>query len=347
MAWTDEIDAADDRFHPRTDDPWWNESTYVSFRVPERNLMGMFYYFFRPNQNCATGGPTVWDDTGADMSTIRHWGYDMHMPIPEGAEPFEVALANGMTIRTLEPQKKYKYEYEGVGCEIDLTYEAAREPYYLKLEEGTVPGGVRDLVKEVSEKVTTGHYEQFGYINGRINLEGEEIEVADSFAMKDRSWGPRPILGHMDRPRVGYCCAAASPDHAYHVWTATDLPWDEDPVENAIDRVTSGYYVEDGVVGDLVEGTRQVIERGEDGRMVREIIEAKDHLGRELHAEAESTGAVIRWPGLYGDLMYFAHLTNVTLNGTPGVPAETHDWMMFRVYSRFMERSRSKHSVTI
>jgi hypothetical protein len=37
MAWTEEASAVDEVFHPRNDDPWWNEASYVSFRIPERH----------------------------------------------------------------------------------------------------------------------------------------------------------------------------------------------------------------------------------------------------------------------------------------------------------------------
>jgi hypothetical protein len=43
MVWSAEINPDDDKFHPRTNDPWWNEASYITFRVPERDLMGLLY----------------------------------------------------------------------------------------------------------------------------------------------------------------------------------------------------------------------------------------------------------------------------------------------------------------
>ena len=37
--WTTE----DDNFHPATDDPWWTETIWFAWMVPERNLLGYFY----------------------------------------------------------------------------------------------------------------------------------------------------------------------------------------------------------------------------------------------------------------------------------------------------------------
>jgi hypothetical protein len=50
------------------------------------------------------------------------------------------------------------------------------------------------------------------------------------------------------------------------VFSVADRPWEEDPVIDMVDTVTSGFYVRDGVVGRLVSGTRRCVERGPDGR---------------------------------------------------------------------------------
>ena len=41
-----------DRFCAQpSSDPYWNESSWFSFSIPERKFHGMIYYFFRPNMN--------------------------------------------------------------------------------------------------------------------------------------------------------------------------------------------------------------------------------------------------------------------------------------------------------
>jgi hypothetical protein len=347
MSWTDHINPADHNFHPRTDDPWWNESSFITFKLPERNMMGMIYHYFRPNERTATGGPWLWDASGADMSVILHYGWDVHMPIPEGADMFDVALPNGLTMQTIEPQKSVRYTYRSVGCEFDLTYVAAREPYYSKLtRSGEAIAGVSDLVKQIPGELTTGHYEQFGYTNGHIVVNGEDIDVVDSLTMNDRSWGPRPMLGYMHKTRVGYSSAAVSPDHAFHIWATSELPWDEDPVQDTTETIRGGFYVKDGMVGELVGGTRQITERGEDGRPIREIIEAHDHLGRTMHAEGVGWNA-LRWPGVYGNYIFFAAGATWTLDGVPGTVGEIQDYMLFRTYRLYMQRFRSLEAVRV
>lgn len=343
MAWTTKIDPRDERFHPRTDDPWWNESSFISFRVPERNLMGMLYHYFRPNQNTFMGGPFIWDDTGADMSTCLFTGWDWHLPIPDGADMFDFKVESSFEIRTIDPQKQYRYLYDGRECRLDLVYTAAREPYYQRAKEGTanqVRAGMSDLVADAGE-VTTGHYEQYGTMTGWLDVYGERVPVNDAVCLKDRSWGPRRVLIPMEKARVGYASAMISSEHAFHVWSVSDRPWDDDPLVDTEEPFTSGYYVRDGKLGELFSGVRKCLERGEDGRPVREVIEGKDSLGRELYAEGESTGCVLRWPGCYGDYMVFICLMRYRIDGHTDVPGEIQDYMSFRTYRRFMAEHRN------
>ena len=56
-----------DEFHPpTTDDPYWSENTLLGFTVPERNLCGFIYYYFRPNMNLVVAGPAPQSRTNGD-----------------------------------------------------------------------------------------------------------------------------------------------------------------------------------------------------------------------------------------------------------------------------------------
>ena len=71
----------------------------------------------------------------------------------------------------------------------------------------------------------------------------------------------------------------------------------------------------------------------------------KDHLGRTLYAEGESTGCVLRWPGCFGDYMVFICQMRWSLDGHEAALGEVQDYMMFRTYRRFMQESRSLAAV--
>ena len=58
----------DDHFHPpTTDDPFWTETCWFTFAVPERRLSGQIYPFFRKNQGVTSGACILWDDTGSEI----------------------------------------------------------------------------------------------------------------------------------------------------------------------------------------------------------------------------------------------------------------------------------------
>jgi hypothetical protein len=92
--------------------------------------------------------------------------------------------------------------------------------------------------------------------------------------------------------------------------------------------------VKDGIKGDLVGGTRRCLERDERGRSRRELIEATDHLGRSLHAEAE----LVTWYKftLYSDWLDIFSLAKWRFDGQE-VWGESQDYMLFRQYRRMME----------
>jgi hypothetical protein len=335
MAWKDDVSVADEGLHPRTTDGWWNESTYFGFVSTEHNIGGMIYYYFRPNQGQFMGGPMIWDPSGDEIGTCRHWGWNWHVPLNEGADVFDFSLENGFSVRTIEPQVSYHVQYDAGGCEIDLIYTAAREPYYMRLDKENVNAGMIDLVQAVDGEITTGHYEQYGYMSGTITLDGEVMRLTDVATLRDRTWGPRAVTVPMVKARTGYQFGIGSPDSAFHVFSVADRPWEEDPVIDAVDTVTSGFYVRDGVVGRLVTGTRRCVERGPDGRPIRELVEATDDLGRTLHAEGRNQDC-LKWPGVYGDFMIFNHNQRWDFDGNTDAPGQLNDYMMCRQYRRFM-----------
>src|ERR1700684_1772769 len=90
------------------------------------------------------------------------------------------------------------------------------------------------------------HFDQIGRVDGDINLRGEKIAI-DCFAMRNRSWGPRPE----HRPRAStYVTGAAAANHGF---LAVSCPADGD-------TVAFGFLLRDGVVRHFVKG-RRIAER--------------------------------------------------------------------------------------
>jgi hypothetical protein len=342
MAWTETVAVADDLFHPRTDDPWWNEASYITFRVPERDLIGLLYFYFRPNQNTVMGGPIIWDPTGLTLATTAHNGWAWHMPIPDGAEMFNFGLVNGFNCETIDTQKEHRYTYASPGCEFDLRFTASYPPHYMKFDRknNDVDAGMYDWVRDVEGEITTGHYEHFGRMNGSVILNGETIAVENAVTFRDHTWGPRQIIPNMDRMRVAYSLGMGDDENAFNTFATCPLPWQEDPVDGVTDRITSGFYVKDGVGASIVAGTRRR-KNADDGRPLGEVIEARDELGRTLQAESR-TVAALEWPNFMGDFASFWSYQVWDFDRFTDAGGELQEAFMARHFRKWMlERRRA------
>jgi hypothetical protein len=259
----------DDGFHPpTTDDPYWTETCWFTFTVPERRLSGQLYPFFRPNQGVLSAGAYFWDHTGHTPADILYARQFWHLPIPD--QPLtDIALPNGIAYRCVEPLRRYEISYADPDADaavqagrgaigVELTFTAIAPPNYLG----------------------DSHLDQPGRYQGAITLAGETIAV-DAFGFRDRSWGPRPQFGPgiHGTPALsgGYSYATASDRHAFHAITM-----DFGTGSLAI----HGYLLRDGGWSKLASGSRQVLERDPSTDYPSAVaLDLVDESGRELHAE--------------------------------------------------------------
>jgi hypothetical protein len=250
----------DDEFHPpTTDDPYWTETCWFTFTVPERKLSGQLYPFFRANQGVTAGGAYFWDDRGDQPWNCLYAKNFWHLPIPD--EPLSnITLANGIHYRCIEPLTRYEVRYDdpdGDELHVDLQFTAVTPPHYLG----------------------QSHLDQPGRYTGTIVLRGETIPV-DSYGFRDRSWGVRRQFGQglagSPARHGGYSYATASERDAFHTITM-----DFGSGMNSI----HGYLLRDGQWAKLASATREVVERNASGFQQRLRIVGVDELGRELNAE--------------------------------------------------------------
>jgi hypothetical protein len=246
----------DDTFHPMTDDPWWTETIWFAWMVPERNLLGYFYPVFRPNLGVEFGGVIVFDHTAELPWELPVFHYDWHLKMPADLDLRDARLPNGMSIKAIEAGRVYELGYTSDELKLDLRYEALFRPM---LSRGTPPFTV------------AGHLDQPGHVTGSMVLHGEEIAV-DCFAMRDRAWGPRR---DGRQPKVGYAYATRSADSAFLAVSVHK--------RGGLDLVTTGFLMRDGDWVRLCKGTREV-ERDERGRPAVVTINAEDELGRQVQA---------------------------------------------------------------
>ncbi|MCZ7526577.1 MAG: hypothetical protein M5U14_09505 [Acidimicrobiia bacterium] len=248
------LSAADDRFHPPPDaDPWWTETSWFSFWVPQRRLSGALYPFFRPNLGVCASGVFLWDDTADEPWAVPYARSLWHLPMPSH-DLTELSLPDGLSYECLEPLRRYRLRYaDGDEVELDLHFEGLFPPH--------APLATPER----------GHLDQPGHVTGTLRLHGEEL-VVDCLAMRDRSWSHRPDTTGL---RAGYCYASASAGHAFHAMSM--FAGDED-------LAVAGYLVRDGHFARLTSGRRRVAERDDRGRPVRVEVVVEDVEGRSLEA---------------------------------------------------------------
>ncbi len=296
----------DDEFHPPdTDDPFWTETCWFTFTVPERRLSGQLYPFFRPNQGVVSAAAYFWDDTGDTPADILHARHFWHLPIPD--RPLsDLALANGIAYRCLEPLSRYAISYHdpdvsdptaGGSIAADLTFTAMAPPNYLG----------------------DSHLDQPGRYEGTITIGGEEITV-DSFGFRDRSWGVRSQFGqgiHGTPARCGgYSYATASGRDAFHAITM-----DFGTGSMAI----HGYLLRDGEWAKVASGSRRVLQRHPDTAYPTAVaLDLVDEQGRDLHAE----GRCLNGLGLFlnPNLYSVNCLTEWTFDGITAFGEDHDNW---------------------
>lgn len=325
------IDPTDDQFHPRNTDPHWNESAFFTFCVPERAVSGLVYFYHRPNIGISAGGPIIWDPSGEEIYNCLYWDWDTCQPMPAGADMYEFELPNSLKLTTIELGQTYHARYCRHDCELDLTWESLVAPHEMRRVSGetnpSLPGWWSDT--GVADRATTGHYDQVGRVHGTLTIEGETLEI-DCYANRDRTWGPR----HVPRNHVGYSWGVVNAEHSFHAPSRSFLPIEEDPIWGTTETVTAGWYMRNGLIGELSSGERRV-ERGHDGRPAREIIDAVDSQGRELHAEGTPVN-LLKWTG-YTETLDWVSLTRWELDGETAW-GEIHDYYDFRTQRALHKR---------
>jgi hypothetical protein len=258
----------DDEFHPPTsDDPEWTETCWFTFAVPERNLSGQLYPYFKTNQGVAAGGAFFWDGRNERPETCVYAKQFWHLPLVD-QKLTDLSLANGIRYECLEPQKKWRVRYDdpdgGDEIHVDLIVTGIVAPNMLG----------------------ESHVDQPCRYQGTIVLHGETIDV-DDYGFRDRSWGPRPQFGQGihggSMMRGGYSYATASDTHAFHAITM-------DFGTGAI--AIHGSYMRDGEWAKLKDGERRVVERDGEGFPLIVELDGVDELGREFNARGETTNSL-------------------------------------------------------
>jgi hypothetical protein len=314
----------DDEFHPPTsDDPYWTETCWFAFTVPDRRLSGQLYPFFQTNQRVLSAGAFFWDEFGATAADALYARQFWHLPLAE--EPLtDIRLPNGIAYRCLEPRRRWELTYDdpdtvepALGVSVRLTFTGVAAPNYLG----------------------ESHLDQPGRYQGVLSLYGEEIAV-DAFGFRDRSWGPRSQFGlgiHGTSALAGgYSYATASERDAFHAIT---MDFGDGGV------AIHGYVLRDGRWAKLASGSRAVTQRHEtSGHPAAVTLDLVDELGRRLHAE----GRCLIGLGLFlnPNLYTVNCLTEWSFDGITAHGEDHDNWSATGIRRFLRARPRGSREVT-
>jgi hypothetical protein len=251
---------------------WWNESGWFNFHIPEKEISGIFYVHHRPENNFMYAGTALWDPHGDQSENCLFYDWNVHIR-PDDAQPFTFELPNSLKFECLEPMKKFRFSYDNDGYQALINWEAYTPPQ---------DQADRGIPKEWIDWCP-GHYEQFGRATGEVTINGETHQV-NTFAARDRSFGPHRMTY---TGRGTFTWAVVDETHGVFPYIVAKEPVPTDPIWDTVDLVKGGWYMRDGEITTLVSGERRTLERDDQGRPWKEVIEAKDEKGREIHMEGE------------------------------------------------------------
>lgn len=250
-----------DRFGEGRDaNPYWNESVWFSFSIPERHIHGLIQYYFRPNMGMLNGGPVMWDPSGTFQWNCLYYNWSHLQAMPADAEKFDMQARNSLKVKMLEPLKRYKIDYDKEGFEMDLVWEALGPCHELKTGD---PG---------QQATAKFHIEQPGRMTGTVRRHGEEFTI-DCFSMRDTSYGARE---YESLAFGGYFWGIAA-DSSFHALCMGADAWAREA------NCVGGYIMKDGEMASLVSGKRTVLEYGRFGPS-KVLFGGTDALGRSMQA---------------------------------------------------------------
>lgn len=300
------LSAADDRLHtPVDDDPWWTETAWFGFAVPDAGLCGSIYQIYRTTQGVMATAVYVWSPGREDLRELPYYRTFWHLPIPAGAHPCDNELPSGLSVRTLESMRSYRLTYDDdPELTFDLRWDAVMDAQPFHVSNGM------------------GHLDQLGRVTGTLTLQGTTHDV-DCIEMRDRSWTPRRETTR--RTRRGYTYGS-SDDARDAFFVATNVA-----PEGGDDAIIGGWSITDGELSAVTGGLRHV-ERDDESRPTGVTIELETADSQQSwRAEVHSRLALPTSP-------YFAwmSLTSWTRDdGTEGWGEDHDSWSPAR-WRRFI-----------
>ncbi|MGT2476614.1 DUF7064 domain-containing protein [Paraburkholderia terrae] len=326
------IKAEDAQFHAAdADKPNWAETNYFGFYSAEANINVGVYALFRPNLGIVNSTISI---NSRRAMTPWHADYNdlqSHLPIPEPRNLLDYRLANGLSVKCLEPNMVWTIDYDdGHQTEIHVRYSALMQPFDIHDPAmDPIVAAQKEAGKFAWGTAYNGHFDQTGRVTGHIVLRGKRFEI-DCVSTMDHSWGPRPERG---APNMSWLHAHFSERFAVHAI----FSFDENEGGKTL-SLSHGYVLQDGKVYGLKAGTGNTI-RVHDRYPEHIQLAVTDSADRtwELQGDATTTFPWQCWPNMvafntltrwrcqgetgYGEVMDFFEVPSLTRLNSEQVPS--------------------------
>lgn len=289
------IDAADAEFHaPESSD--WAETNYFGFYVPEERLNVGVYALFRPQLGIVLSTVCLNSRFSYEPWCADYADMQAHIPLPSGARLTDYTLANGLSVRSDDPNMHWVIDYTGrsSGCEIHVDYQALMAPFDIH-DPAQDPMARRAAAEHADDyawgTAYNGHFDQTGLFRGEVRLRGRRYKV-DCVSTMDHSWGPRP---ESTSATMSWFHAHFGPDLSIHTIFSFDAASGGSKLEFA-----HGYVLQDGHVHGIEQAQATTVRHG--FYPARISAEVRDTSGQTYRYEGSALTSYpwLSWPNVCG-----------------------------------------------
>jgi hypothetical protein len=140
---TGPIDAADEAFHLVGEDPYWMESAWFGFAIPEQDMIGFVYFFHDVRTGVSGGGPALWDPSGEETYDCLFYDWRWNQPVTGHLDFRDLRLPNSLRQQVLEPLQRYRLSYSELGLHLDLEWTALMPPHEMRYGDLETMTGTR------------------------------------------------------------------------------------------------------------------------------------------------------------------------------------------------------------
>ena len=169
----------DDTYHDPMDDPYWVETTWWCFNVPERRLGMWLHAGYHANRNEVTWRVFAWDPSGTDPARMAYFRSRSDVPMPDTPDLRDITFPQGgFSVKMLKPLMDYQVAYRDDDADFAVEFEHRSVHPPQRFTPGEAP------------TMFNPHLDQLGHVVGELTLHGERIPI-DCYSVRDRTWGPR------------------------------------------------------------------------------------------------------------------------------------------------------------